>query len=77
MQNKKYDEAIAEYEKALEFDENYAYAHYNLGVLYDSYKKQPEKAIAHYEKYLKLMPDEKDAAKVKEWLGAARGKIGK
>lgn len=75
--NAKYDDAIKEYNKALEIDPDNPLVHYNLGVIYDEYKNRPEKAVLHYEKYLQFKPDAKDAEKVREWLNAAKQKIGK
>jgi|GEM_PF-2755543 len=65
---KLYKNAEAEFKKALELDPNDAGTHYNLGVLYDDDLKNPEKARYHYERFLELAPDDKDAARVREWL---------
>ena len=42
--------------------------HYNLGILYDDDLDDKQKARAHYEKFLELGANERDAAKVREWL---------
>jgi lipoprotein NlpI len=44
------------YEQALRFDSNYAYAHLNLGILYDLYLRDARKALDHYERYQNLLP---------------------
>jgi tetratricopeptide (TPR) repeat protein len=63
-----YDEAIEAYEKSLTFDQNNAEAHYNLGLLYQNIKQDPEKAVEHYRKYLELKPDSEDKEEVQEWI---------
>lgn len=42
--------------------------HYNLGVLYSDYLRDPEKAAYHFRKYLSLAPAAADADKVRAWL---------
>ncbi len=64
----KYEEAEAEYKEALKIDPGDADVHYNLGILYDDDLKQPDKAVIHYDRYLRLRPDAPDADTVNEWL---------
>lgn len=54
----RFDAAERSYERALALDPNYAYAHLNLGILYDLYLQQPAKALAQYERYQALVPSE-------------------
>ncbi len=42
--------------------------HYNLGVLYDDYMKDREKALYHYQKYLAINPKAADAKKVETYI---------
>lgn len=63
-----YDEAVAEYEKSLNFGPNNPDTHYNLGLLYENFKEDPDKAVAHYHKYLELMPEAEDKEEVKAWI---------
>lgn len=56
-----YDEAIVEFEKALEVRPDDAYAHYNLGIIYSQYEINERKAVEHFQKYLKVAPNDKDA----------------
>jgi hypothetical protein len=42
--------------------------HYNLGILYSDYLKNPDKAAYHFHKYLDLSPTAPDADKVRSWL---------
>ncbi len=43
------------YKEALKYKDNYALAHYNLALLYDIYLQDIDKAIPHYERYMKLI----------------------
>ena len=52
-------EAIGHYEKAVNYKPDYALAHYNLALLYDTYLQDLASAIKHYELYLKII-DYKD-----------------
>jgi len=56
------------YMEALKIDPEDGGVHYNLAILYDDEMKNRKKAREHYEKFLELSPDDKDAAKVVEWL---------
>ena len=67
-QSKLFDEAIDSYEKSLSFDPNNADAHYNLGLLYSNARNMPERALQHYEEYLKLKPDAEDKNEVIGWI---------
>jgi len=60
-EKKKYDEAIAFYSKALDFDENYAVAWSNKGVILDNHFNVIDEAIFCFEKALQLMPGYSDA----------------
>ena len=62
----KFDEARHSYSKAVEVDATYANAQLNLGILYDLYLHDPEKALQHYERYRELAPGE--AAMVTKWI---------
>ena len=52
----KYDEAIAEFQKVLQTDPNLASVHYNLGVAYER-KNQAADAQAQYNEAIRLKPD--------------------
>jgi len=62
----KFDEARRDYAKALDLDPNYAYAHLNIGILYDLYLQDTEKAMQHYQRYRELTPGE--ARTVTKWI---------
>ncbi len=68
LQNKQYKEAIKEYERVLELRPSDSETHYNLGVLYDDYLKDREKALYHYQKYLTINPKAPDAKKVETYI---------
>ena len=68
LQNKRYQEAIREYERVLELMPNDPETHYNLGVLYDDYFKDREKALYHYQKYLAINPKAPDSKKVESYV---------
>lgn len=68
LQNKQYKEAIREYEQVLELRPNDPDTHYNLGVLYDDYQRDREKALYHYQKYLAMNPKAPDAKKVETYI---------
>jgi tetratricopeptide (TPR) repeat protein len=54
------------YPAALAATPGYAYAHLNLGVLYDVHLRQPALALKHYEQYRSLAPA--DGARVAVWI---------
>jgi Flp pilus assembly protein TadD len=62
----RFDEARRYYAKALDLDPNYAYAHLNIGILYDLYLQDTAKAMQHYQRYRELAPSE--AGTVTKWI---------
>ncbi|MBU0694456.1 MAG: tetratricopeptide repeat protein [Candidatus Omnitrophica bacterium] len=58
----RYELAIAEYSRALEFPES----QYNLGVIYGSYLDDPLKAVNHYQQYLTMEPSSPYRREVEE-----------
>ena len=67
-QAKLYDEAVEEYEKSLQYNSLNADAHYNLGLLFENIKMDPQRAIEHYRKYLEIKPDTADKEEVAGWI---------
>jgi tetratricopeptide (TPR) repeat protein len=49
---------------------------YNLGILYDNYLGNKEKALKYYQQYLNIAPDSADAPQVKNWMKAIQDSIG-
>jgi len=68
LQNKMFREAIKEYERVLELRPNDPDTHYNLGILYDDYRKDREKALYHFQQYLAVNPKSPDARKVERYI---------
>jgi len=54
------------YEKALQIDPDYAYAHLNFGILLELYMGKLSEALEHYQRYQKLTPEED--VEVKKWI---------
>ncbi len=64
----RYQQAESEYLKALTLNERDAALHYNLGILYDDHLRNTPKARHHYERFLQLAPNDRDAPQVVRWL---------
>lgn len=60
-----FDEAIDAYTKSLSYGPNNAQIHYYLGLLYQKNRKDTEKAVFHFKKYLYLNPDAKNRQEVR------------
>ncbi|RKY41986.1 MAG: hypothetical protein DRP85_04275 [Candidatus Makaraimicrobium thalassicum] len=63
-----YDEAIQAYKKSLDFQPDSAEACYNLGLIYDTIKHDPEEALQCYSRYLRLAPEASDREEVLAWI---------
>jgi len=63
-----YDEAVDSYSKSLEFNPDNAEAYYNLGLLYENFKGDPDFAVRGYKKYLELRPEALDKEEVTGWI---------
>lgn len=61
-----FKQAQAYYEKALQIDPKYAYAHLNYGILLELYMGKLPEALQHYQQYQKLTPEED--IEVKKWI---------
>ncbi|MDD5020467.1 MAG: tetratricopeptide repeat protein [Candidatus Omnitrophica bacterium] len=66
--DKDYENAVKEFNSVLSYNPNDAKTHYNLGIIYDDYFKNKEKARYHYRAFLDLQPESDDAESVREWL---------
>ena len=69
-----FDEAIAQYQKALEMDQNSGYAHWALGNVY-LHKGMHEQAIAEYQKSIPLSGDSPDEPASLAYVYAISGKM--
>ncbi len=66
-------QAIQAFSKAIELRPGYAQAHFNLG-LSEANGGDPRAAASHFETYLRLRPQARDAAQVQAWIKELRGK---
>jgi tetratricopeptide (TPR) repeat protein len=69
----KFAEAEAAYQRTIAIEPNYAPAYLNLGVLYDLYMSEPQKALEQFEHYLTLVGENKQVA---GWVVELRKRVG-
>jgi tetratricopeptide (TPR) repeat protein len=69
----KFTEAEAAYQRSIASAPDYAPAYLNLGVLYDLYLSQPQKALDQFEHYLQLTGENKQ---VSGWVVELRKRVG-
>jgi tetratricopeptide (TPR) repeat protein len=69
----KFTEAEAAYLHAIAAEPNYANAHLNLGVLYDLYLSEPQKALDQFERYIEIAGENKQVA---GWVVELRKRVG-
>jgi tetratricopeptide (TPR) repeat protein len=69
----KFGEAEAAYQHAIAAEPDYAPAHLNLGMLYDLYLAQPQKALDEYERYMAIVGENKQVA---GWMIELRKRVG-
>jgi tetratricopeptide (TPR) repeat protein len=69
----KFTDAEAAYQRTIAADPNYAPAHLNLGVLYDLYMSEPQKALEQFERYLEIAGENKQVA---GWVVELRKRVG-
>ena len=62
----RFQEALTHYQRAVEIDSGYAGAHLNLGILFDLYLQDLEKALQQYQIYRSLGAGEN--ARVDGWI---------
>jgi tetratricopeptide (TPR) repeat protein len=60
------------YERAIALNADYAAPHLNLGILFDLYLWDSARALASYDRYLALSPD--DDGRVKKWIADLRNR---
>jgi LysM repeat protein len=70
-----YKGAVESYEKALEVNPKSGAAHFELGWLFDRKQGDPAAAIYHYECYLRLRPNAKNAEIVKQQVMACKQEL--
>jgi tetratricopeptide (TPR) repeat protein len=69
----KFSDAEAAYLRAIAAEPNYAPAHLNLGVLYDLYLSEPQKALEQFERYIEIAGENKQIA---GWVIELRKRVG-
>jgi tetratricopeptide (TPR) repeat protein len=72
LKQKNYKAALARYQDALDYKPKDAVANFRMAQCYEKLS-QPDQAIAHYQEYLKILPEgpfSKQAKKALEKLGA-------
>jgi tetratricopeptide (TPR) repeat protein len=69
----KFTDAEAAYLHAIEAEPDYASAHLNLGVLYDLYLGEPQKALEQFERYVAIAGENKQVA---GWLAELKKRVG-
>lgn len=65
LRRKDYKGALSRFEEAVQTDPNYAPAYLGLGKVYEKTGAR-QKALDAYQKYLDLLPSDKDAEDAKE-----------
>lgn len=70
----RFSEAGEAYNRAVEVTPEFAAPHLNLGVLHDLYLRQPDVALAHYERYQRL--DDLNDELVAKWIAELKMRIG-
>ena len=73
LQTNQIETARTALEKAIEYDNEHAYAHYNLALIYDIYYQQLQSAIDHYQRYV-LLVDEDDT-ETRDWIEQLKGSL--
>lgn len=64
-----YGEALAAYQKSLEFQPDNYEAHYNLGLLFGEIRENLGLAVSHYRRYLELNPKAEDFEEIRVLIG--------
>jgi tetratricopeptide (TPR) repeat protein len=68
----KFAAAEAAYQRTIAAEPNYAPAYLNLGVLYDMYLAEPQKALEQFEHYIQLAGENKQVA---GWVVELRNRV--
>jgi len=70
-----YKGAVESFERALEDNPRSALAHFELGVLFEQHESDYAAALYHYNKALKLKPDEYPAANIRQRIPACKQEL--
>jgi tetratricopeptide (TPR) repeat protein len=61
-----FESALLNYQRVLQLNPADADAHHNLGIIFDYYVPDPDRAIYHYRNYLDMKPIEENANEIRE-----------
>jgi tetratricopeptide (TPR) repeat protein len=62
------DRAVQQLQGILQFEPNHARAHYLLGLVYSEDRRTREQAVAAFQRFLRLSPNDRAAPAVRQWL---------
>lgn len=71
LARKRYQDAVQDLEQAIEREPGNAYAHYYAGLAYNGLRRR-DKALHHFDLFLRLAPDAPEAPQVRSLLAALR-----
>jgi len=63
-----YEQAVKEYEKALERNPADPYPAYNLGIIYSQYLIDEDEAVKYFRRYLERAPQDEDANRARKYI---------
>jgi len=66
FEQKNYNKAAENYEKALDYNPQLSYAHHNLGVIQDYYLNNNPEALKHYKIFLQMDPQDSSVDRIRE-----------
>ena len=62
------EEALKEFQTALELNPDHAESHFDLARIYSEYSGDSASAAPHFRKYVQLRPEARDTERVRGWL---------
>jgi len=72
-----YSGAIESYHRALEVNPRNSFAHYRLGLMYESEDRNPAAAIYHFQRFLALRPNSEQAALIDQRIVGCKQALAK
>lgn len=72
LYEKMFDRAMDSFITSIEINPWNPEACFNLGLLYENYKKDPRRAVEYYQQYLELFPEAPDRIQVLEHIRSLR-----
>ncbi len=74
LQEGRVDAALATYEEVLALQPDVAGVHKNLGMIYYQFRRDPEKALHHFERSLRLAPGQPQADLMRSLVGELKNR---